>query len=65
MIPLQLERLLVEHLQENAPILVLTALSARQRPASRIAAAFGGTRDHVRNLYRASIFGRHLCREYF
>jgi hypothetical protein len=65
MTPLQLGSLLVKHLLGNASISVMTALLARQRPASWIVVAFGGTRDHVRNLYRASIAGCHLCHEYF
>jgi hypothetical protein len=65
MTPLQLKSLRIKYLLGNASISVMTTLSARQRLASRIAVAFGGTRDHVRNLYRASIVGRHLCREYF
>jgi hypothetical protein len=65
MTPLQLKSLRIKYLLGNASISVMTTLSARQRPASRIAVAFGGTRDHVRHLYRASIVGRHLCREYF
>jgi hypothetical protein len=64
MTPLQQEGLIVEHLLGNASILVLTALSAHQRPASQIAVALGGTRDHVRNLYQVSIVGCHLCHEY-
>ena len=62
---LQVGSLLVKHLLRNALISVMTTLSARQRPASRIAVAFGGTQDHVRNLYRVSIAGCHLCHEYF
>jgi hypothetical protein len=65
MTPLQLQRLIVKHLLGNASISALTALSARQRRASRIAVAFGGTLGHVRNLYRASMAGCHLCHEYF